>query len=182
MRNRLFTSALILISLFYVSCESKVETIKNIDLLSLPSITVKNFQTFFTDSGKLQLVMVSPILEQYSNSDDPYNEFVSGIKVYYFNSQKDSAGSVVAKYAKYSNKKALWELRDSVVVINEKNDKLETELLFWDQDKDLIYTDRFVKITSEDQIIMGTGFESNSHLTDRKIRKVKATIYLKNEK
>lgn len=182
MQNKLFTASFLLISFFVISCENKIETIKNIDLLSLPSVTVKNFETFYTDSGRLQLVMSSPIMEQYDNAEDPYYEFVSGINVYSHNGTKDTVGSIAAKYAKYTNKKTLWELRDSVVVINEKKDKLETELLFWDQGKDLIYTDRFVKITNEDQIVMGTGFESDSHLTNRKIRNVKATIYLKDEK
>ena len=47
--------------------------------------------------------------------------------------------------------------------------------------KDLIYSDRFVKITNEDQIVMGTGFESDPRLIRRKIKKVSATIYLKDE-
>ena len=40
----------------------------------------------------------------------------------------------------------LWEVRDSVVAINENNDILETELLFWDELKDIIYTDKFVAL------------------------------------
>jgi hypothetical protein len=66
-------------------------------------------------------------------------------------------------------------------VINESNEKLETELLFWNQEKDRIYTDRFVKMTSEDQISVGIGFESDSHLNKRRIFKVKAIIYPKDE-
>jgi hypothetical protein len=68
------------------------------------------------------------------------------------------------------------------VIINENNEKLETELLFWDQEKDRIYTDRFVKITNEDVISQGIGFESDTHLTRRKILKVTADIYLKDAK
>ena len=56
---------------------------------------------------------------------------------------------------------------------------LKLKQLFWDQDKDLIYTDRFVKITNEDQIVMGTGFESDPRLNRRKIKNVSATIYLR---
>jgi len=58
---------------------------------------------------------------------------------------------------------------------------LETEQLFWDQEKDLIYTERLVKITNEDQTVIGTGFESDSKLNKRKIKNVSATIYLREE-
>jgi len=67
------------------------------------------------------------------------------------------------------------------VAFNEAGEKLETELLFWDQRKDLIYTDRFVKITTEDQIIQGYGLESDPRLTRRKIKNLSATIYINDE-
>ena len=67
------------------------------------------------------------------------------------------------------------------MLFNEKDERLETEVLYWNQEKDLIYTDRFVKITGEDQITQGIGFESDSHLTRRKIFKVTAEITLDEE-
>jgi len=163
------------------SCENKVNFIPKSDLLTLPSLTVKQFETVYSDSGKLQLIMTAPLMEQYNNNDSPYYEFRIGIKVIFYEGHKDPAGSVTAKYAKYTKANSVWELRDSVVVINEGGDKLETEVLFWDQPKDLIYSDRFVKITNADQIVMGTGFESDPKLTKRKIKNVSATIYLKDE-
>ena len=116
-------------------------------------------------------------MEQYDNLGDPYYEFKMGLNVEVFN----PSGLISSKYAKNIQSSNLWELRDSVVVINENQEKLETESLFWDQTKDLIYTDRFVKFTSEDQVIIGTGFTSDSHLRKRKIKKVSATIYINEE-
>jgi LPS export ABC transporter protein LptC len=172
---------ILLLSLAVLSCENKIDFIPKSDLLTLPSLTVRDFQTVYTDSGRLELVMSAPLMEQYNNVESPYYEFRSGIKVIFYDGRKDPAGSVTAKYAKYTKSSMLWELRDSVVVINEGNDKLETEVLYWDEPKDLIYSDRFVKITNEDQIVMGTGFESDPRLNKRKIKKVSATIYLKDE-
>ena len=165
----------------FVSCEKKVNTVPKSDLLSLPSVTVSYGNSKYLDSGKLQVVMYAPLMEQYNNTDSPYSEFRKGIEVIFHDGKKEPVGSVSAKYAKYTDTDKLWELRDSVVVINENKDMLETEILYWDQEKDLIYTDRFVKITSEDQIIQGFGFESDSHLRKRKIKRVSATIYLKDE-
>ncbi len=164
-----------------VSCENKIDLIPKSDLLTLPSLKVKDFETIFTDSGKIQLIMHSSLMEEYKNSTTPYTEFREGIVVLFHDGEKDPVASVTSKYARYTEADNLWELKDSVVVINEANDKLETEVLFWDQTKDLIYTDRFVKITNTDQEIHGYGFESDSHLKKRKIKKVRATINIKNE-
>ena len=171
----------LIIFLTVISCENKIKFIPKSDLLTLPSLTVRDFETFYTDSGKLQLEMSAPLMEQYLNNESPYYEFSSGIRIVFYNGKKDVQGTATAKYAKYTKSDNLWELRDSVVVINEGKDKLETEVLYWDQTKNLIYSDRFVKITSEDQIVMGTGFESDPRLTKRKIKKVSATIYLKDQ-
>jgi LPS export ABC transporter protein LptC len=148
---------------------------------SLPSATAKDIYTVFTDSGKVQLILKTPILEKYDKADEPYTEFREGINVIFYDGNPNPVGTVSARYAKYIDSKRLWELRDSVVVINKENEKLETELLFWNQQKDLIYTERFIKFTTEDEIIQGTGFESDSRLTKREIRKISGIIYINEE-
>lgn len=182
MRNRLNAFAvLIVIALSVVSCEKKIETVGKLDLLTLPSLTVKEFETIYTDSGKIQMILSAPLMENFNKSDPDYSEFRSGIRVDFYDGHKESVASVTAKYAKYTENKNLWELQDSVVAINEAGEILETELLYWDQKKALIYTDRFVKITTEDQIIQGYGLESDPRLSKRRIKNLSATIYVRDE-
>jgi LPS export ABC transporter protein LptC len=182
MINRLnAAAALIVIALGVISCEKKNETIQKIDILSLPSQVGKGIKTIYTDSGKLQMVLTAPLMERYDKAETPYTEFKSGLNVQFHDGHEKPVASVSAKYAKYTDNKNLWELQDSVVAINENNEKLETELLFWDQKKDLIYTDRFVKITTEDQIIQGYGLESDPRLTRRRIKNLSAVIYINDD-
>jgi LPS export ABC transporter protein LptC len=180
-RTTLLVSALFIVTAIVVSCENKIDLIPKSDLFILPSVTVKDSETIYSDSGKLQLIMSFPILEQYDNKENPYTEFRSGINVVFYDGKKEPVASVTSKYAKYTKTNNLWELKDSVVVINENKDMLETELLFWNQQKDLIYTDRFVKISNPDQVTQAFGFESDSHLRNQKLKKVNAIIYLKDE-
>jgi LPS export ABC transporter protein LptC len=178
---RLAGIAILPLILLLSSCNKKIDKIKKIEILTLPSLTVRNDTTVYADSGKVQLIMIFPLMETHDNVDIPYSEFPQGISVVFYDGKKDPVGSVKAKYAKYINKKSLWELKDSVIVINQTSDKLETEQLFWDQAKDNIYTDRFVKMTNEDQTVIGTGFESDTHLNRRRIKNISGTIYLNNE-
>jgi LPS export ABC transporter protein LptC len=175
------TIILPMLSIVLIACENKNEKIPKSDLLSLPTLSVREFETIYSDSGKTELKLRSPLMEQFDNAGQPYYEFRKGIHVDVYDGKKLPSGSVTSQYAKYTKSDNVWELKDSVVVINEKRDKLETEVLFWDQAKDLIYSDRFVRFTNENQIVMGTGFESDPHLRKRKIKKVSATIYLKDE-
>ena len=181
--ERILLSAVLIISGCLVSsCDKKIEKIKKSDIESLPSQIVKDFITTYTDSAKKQIVMQSPLLEYYSNHSPAYSEFRLGIKVVFYDGHPDPVGTLSSKYARYADNDKIWELKDSVIAINEKKDKLETELLYWDQNKNIVYTDRFVKITSEDQIIMGTGLESDPRFTKWKIRNVSAQFYINDEK
>ena len=173
--------SLVLLGVVVLSCENKMPVIAKSDLLTLPALSAKGVVMILNDSGRIQLILTSPLIEQYDKADPKFSEFRSGLKVDLYNGKESPEAKVTAKYGKCTDNN-LWELRDSVVVINEKNEKLETELLFWNQEKDHIYTDRFVKITSEDEIIQGIGFESDSHLLSRKILKVTAEITMPDEK
>ena len=181
-RKPFLLMTLFILIMIVLSCENKVSYIPKSDLLTLPTQTVKDLETVLSDSGRIQMIMSAPLVDRYNNGDHPYSEFKSGIKVDLYNGQKNPVARVTSKYAKFTNADNLWELRDSVVVLNENNEKLETEVLFWNQEKDLIHTDRFVKITSEDQVTQGIGFESDSHLKRRRIFEVTSEIYLKDEK
>jgi len=174
-------SALVVIALSVISCEKKNIKYEKIDILTLPSQTARDFTTTYTDSGKMELVFSAPIMERYEKTEDPYSEFKSGIKVEFHDGHIQPVASVTSRYAIYHENKKLWELQDSVVAINEAGEKLETELLFWDQNKELIYTDRFVKITTEDQIVQGYGLESDPRLSRRRIKNLSATIYINEE-
>ena len=182
LRTIILITSIIVLTVIVLSCENKIGIIPKSDLLTLPSQTGKGIVTIYTDSGKVKLILTSPYMERFEKKELPYTEFKYGLKVDLFDPKKGAAGSVTSKYAKFTNSTNIWELRDCVVVINEKHDKLETEQLFWNQTTDLIYTDRFVKITSADEEIQGIGFESDTHLQNQRIKKVSATIYFNDEK
>jgi LPS export ABC transporter protein LptC len=170
--------ALTILSLLIASCEKRLDNIPKSEILNLPSSATSNLETILTDSGLVQLIMTTPLVEQYENIEKPYSEFTKGIKVFFFDGTKDTMAMVTSRYAKYVTADKLWELKDSVVVLDDKKVKLETELLYWSQEKDLIYTDRFVKLTDKDKIMTGLGFEADSHLKTKVIKKPWAIIYL----
>ena len=161
-----------------LSCKMGDNNVWELDISSMPSLTIKYDTTVYFDSGRVVLRMTFPIMEKYDNAGHPYYEFRKGLYVDFFDRNRNPSGSISSKYAIYREYINLWELRDSVVVINQDGEKLETDNLFWDEAQDLIYTDRFVKLTSADQIMMGTGFQSDSQLRKRRIWRVSATIYL----
>lgn len=180
--STLFRVAVLLIgTALFFSCDKDLEVTSGDEIRSLPALTVRDFESVFTDSGRIQVITAAPLLERYTPETGTYNEFNEGITVTFYDGLPEPSSYISSEYAKYLDKDKIWELRYNVNVRTEKNELLETELLFWDEVKDLVYTDRFVRITTEDRIMSGTGFESDSRFSKTKILKGNATIYLDDE-
>ena len=60
---------------------------------------------------------------------------------------------------------------------NVKGDLLETEHLIWNE-KEIVYTEEFVKITTKNEVIYGKGLVSNQDFTKYTIKKISGTIML----
>ena len=63
-------------------------------------------------------------------------------------------------------------------VKNQKGERFNTELLFWDQNKQRVYSDRFIRIEQPDRVITGYGFESNQEMTIYTIYKPEGIFYV----
>ncbi|MPM10940.1 hypothetical protein SDC9_57277 [bioreactor metagenome] len=59
---------------------------------------------------------------------------------------------------------------------NIKGELFETEQLFWEQKSEKIYSDSLIKITQEDYIIIGKGFESNQEMTKYQVKQTQGVI------
>lgn len=86
--------------------------------------------------------------------------------------------SIKSDTAYYYNKEGLWKLIGHVDIKNQKGEKFNTELLYWDQNKQRVYSDEFIRIEQPDRIITGHGFESNQQMTVYTIHKPEGIFYV----
>ena len=94
-----------------LSCDNDLEIASNVEVRKLPSLTVKDFRSEHTDSGRLQIIITAPLLERYTRDVDPFSEFSKGIEVTFFNRVNEASAYLSADYAKYFEGKKMWELR-----------------------------------------------------------------------
>jgi LPS export ABC transporter protein LptC len=163
-----------------VSCGNDFEKIKIMsEPNSLPVEKGKNIDITYTDMGQLTARITAPEILRFSNEIKNYTEMPAGIKVVFYNAQQQPESSLRAGYAiRYDREKRMLA-RDNVVLVNQKGDTLRTEELNWDEASQKIHSDKFIRITTQDEIIMGTGFESNPEFTQYRINQISGTISLK---
>lgn len=161
-----------------ISCENDIRKVNLVSASDsiLPVSTVKNIDLIRSVSGKVVLQLTAPLLITYEG-DNPYSEFPKGLKIIFFDSLMNVTSQLTADYGINYEKRKIMEARSNVVVVNNnKNEQINTEKLVWDQVTHKISSDKFVKITTPEKVILGEGFESDERMEDYTIKRPRGTI------
>jgi LPS export ABC transporter protein LptC len=165
--------AVLWIAAMLFACKNDMETITSLTVDdSVASETAKDIEMIYSDSGKILIKLISPLLNRYM-SDEPYLEFPEGLHLFFYDSVMQVQSELTANYGINWEDKKLMEVKDDVVITNHpKKEILNTEHVIWDQRIKKIYSDVFVKRTSPEGVLYGEGFDADESLKAWKLRKV----------
>jgi len=165
------------------ACKNDMETISSFIIDdSLPGESAKDVEMIYSDSGRVMIKLVTPILNRYI-TDSPYIEFPEGLHLFFYDSLMNVKSELTANYGINLENKKTMEVKDDVVITNhEKNEVLNTEHVIWDQKIKKIYSDVFVKRTTPDGVLYGEGFDADESLKSWKLRKVSGEFTFEEDK
>ena len=136
---------------------------------SLPDMRTLGVTTLVSDSGMIRYKIIADEWLVYSQRNPPFWAFEKGVYLEKFDTLFHVDASIKADTAYYYEPKKLWELRGNVHIQSQRGDKFDTQLMFWDQNKEKIYSDKFIRIEQTDKVLTGYGFESNQEMTEYQI-------------
>ena len=114
-------------------------------------------------------------MEQYTEGI-AHDEFKEGVHIWFYDSERKVESEMTANTATRERLNNVMVAKGNVVVYNKKGDKLNTEHLTWDGKSRKVYTNAFVRITTPDKVMTGTGLESDETFSKYKILNVKGII------
>lgn len=129
----------------------------------------RNISTLISDSGITQYKIITPIWYIYDEVETPYWSFPEGLYLQKFDPGYNVIATVAADSAKYFKNERLWRLEGEVEMTKVPKELFLSPRVFWDQRKQMIYSDTFIHIENETHIIEGTGFESDETLGSYRI-------------
>ena len=174
--NISFTRAAIFCGCFFVmSCKNDLREMQNMDKKKAAMDEAINVESYLSQDGIVRAKLTAPLMTRMVLSDTPKTEFPNSLHVDFYDSVKLQS-RLFAKYGLYYNSKRLVFLRDSVVVFNVQGDTLRCEELWWDQTKELIYTDVPVHIRKPDEKIDGSGLVADQNFSHWTIRNAKGPV------
>jgi LPS export ABC transporter protein LptC len=164
---------------YFSSCENdSAEIVRVTESKEGPSESIRDLVTLYSDSGRVKVKVTAPLLQRYGG-ENPRSELPKGLYIEFFNDSLKVISHLKARYAVQDLRERTWEAREDVVVVNQKGEQLNTEKLVWDERRELLSSDRFVKITTPEEIIFGEGFEANQDFSRYRIFNVKGRITVK---
>lgn len=172
--NKSFGLSCVLIVLYiFIGCsENKIKP--QIDLTmeeeNAPFQESWNSKILFTENGKLKGILYTDHLQAYKS---PSQKLLTNVKVEFFNPSGVKTSQLTSKNGKIDDlTQDMWAL-DSVVAINDSAKvKLETDELMWRKRDEKIVSDKFVRITTETEVIEGYGLVSDQSIQNYVIKNV----------
>ena len=107
-----------------------------------------------------------------------YIEFPLGLEIFSFNAEGEQEAFMRSDYAIQHLEDKTIEAKGAVLIENLKGEKLETEFLVWNENRNEIFTEELVKITKKGQSIIGYGFESNTSFSKYTLKNTRGIINL----
>lgn len=163
--HKIFFTAALFTGCFFISgCENDEGEIKELTEAKTMVEEARDIESYLSQDGKMKAKLTAPLMLRVMK-DTLYIEFPESLHIDFFDSTLAVQSWVDANYGKYFENYNKAFLRDSVVVINTLGDTLKCPDLWWDQNRQLFYTDQYAQYHSRDrQIYGGKGMEASQDL------------------
>jgi LPS export ABC transporter protein LptC len=121
---------------------------------------VRDVEILYSDSAKVRVRVTGTVLHNFTDRENPRQEFPEGVRVDFLDDKQHISSTLTSKFAIRMQEKGQILARDSVVFVSDKQEKLETEELIWDEKDEKVRTEKFVKVSKPGEVIYGYGLEA----------------------
>ena len=161
---------------FFFSCTNDTNLVKEFFSENhLPIEQITDAELLHTENGKLKVKIIAGNIERFTDKQ-PELLFSKDIEIFFYNESEEIQSKLYSENAWEVKKSKIMVAYNNVNLISSDNRSLETEELIWDQVSDRIYTEKDVKIITNNEIIYGKGFYASPDFTKYEITNINGTF------
>ena len=135
-----------------------------------PTIETRNVLMLVSDSARLRVRLKAPLEQGFESGDRVYPE---GVELTFMDKEGQTVvNTITGKYGRFERNKGLYTMRGDVRVTNvPKQQRMNTEEAFYDQNKASIYTkpETEIKVTTPTEVLTGRGLTANQDFSRYRI-------------
>lgn len=132
---------------------------------SLPLIESTQLEILYSREGKVVFKITTPKMLKYKNGDQVCPE---GIYIESYDDDKTIVGELRANTVYHHVDSNQWDLKGDVEIKRFQDGKciqLNTEEAYWNQEDEKIYTDKFVRIETNTELLLGYGLQAKQDMS-----------------
>ncbi len=176
--SKFFAGFLLAFLLSLAGCKDENTDPSKFKVYEGPLMEVDTVQTLYSDSARVMVKMNAPKQLEMANGD---KILPKGVNLVFYKKDGTVSATLRGNHGKFLKEKNLYIVTGDVVVVNEeKKETVNTEELDWSPTNKKITTDKFVTITTQDELLKGTGLEANQDFSYYRILKPTGTFPIKN--
>ena len=162
---------LIIMLNFFISCSTPVTNgNQEEELVEHPDHESWDVRITITNSGIKRAYIIADYLERYD--DKNFISLEENVKIDFYNANEEHMSSLFADKTEINERTDYLRAIDNVIVESDSGVTLYTDTLSWDNDRELIFTNDSVMITTgTNDTLYGIGFESDVNMERWKILK-----------
>jgi LPS export ABC transporter protein LptC len=144
-----------------------------------PATEVEKVEMYYSEKDRVKVKMLADVLDEMQNGD---REFPKGVYMEFFDEFGRLESTLKANHAYYFKEEDQWRGRGNVEVKNfAKHEQLNTEELFWKPAKKRIFTEKFVTIRQQSDVIYGEGLDAAEDLSEYTLTKISGSFDVKED-
>jgi LPS export ABC transporter protein LptC len=173
------TLLFLLISGAFTSCVNDLDSIQKVTFKpSDPDERMANMHVFYNDSGYARIEVFAKLAETYSKPESVV-KLKDGVLVKFFSTNGEIVSELTALYGEIHQDKGTMFVRDSVQLFNyDKQQRMETEELHWNQKDSAIYTNKAVIVRTPEALFFGQGIRTKQDFSSYEFLQPTGTINL----
>ena len=173
--------SILVVSLFF-SCDDGSSILKQINQFNENPIGIAyDIRMTYTDSAKVKAILTAPINLDYTHLSFMYSEFPEGLKIIFYNDDNEE-NTVVADYGILYNQTRIVDLQGNVVLLSNDGSRLETSQMYWDSEKEWLFTEQPFTFKSENEDMAATRLDTNKEFSKFQTGKLTGTILVEEQK
>jgi len=139
---------------------------------------IEGAKILHTEKGSLKVKITANTIERFKTQ--PQLVFSNDLEVIFYNDSALVESILKGRSAEINENNNIMMVYENVILSSSEGKRLETEELIWDQKNNQIFTNKEVIITTQKEIINGSGFRSNPDFSKYSISKINGIVKLEN--
>lgn len=136
-----------------------------------PLREIERVEYYYSEKEKVTVKLTADQVFEFQSGD---REFPKGVYIEFYDDLGNVSSTLQANHAYFFKEDNQWRGQGNVEVKNlAKKEQLNTEELFWNPKDKKIFTEKFVTIRQQSDVIYGEGLDASQDLSTYKIRNLR---------